>query len=195
LENIAVTGFENAKIEDVETLLEELQKIEKTHSTTIQLFNSDLIATKQHLYISAYHALKAFKEKRNIADKINMEIMLYASGQRQIGKAINLLGVKPENKQIAAIIITKEKKDDDNNNKNSKDHKNVIKKLLQLLKAKESPKVLEITEKKRNIILKKFNITEKMLEATAKEKTEKTLNKAITELILEKIALLALEKA
>lgn len=193
MEKITVTGFENAKIEDVETLLEELQKIEKTHSTTIQLFNSNLIATKQHLYISAYHALKAFKEKRNIADKINMEIMLYASGQRQIGKAINLLGVKPENKQIAAIIITKEKKE--NNNNNSKDHKNVIKKLLQLLKAKESPKVLEITEKKRNIILKKFNITEKMLEATAKEKTEKALNKAITELILEKIALLALEKA
>jgi len=193
LEKITVTGFENAKIEDVETLLKELQKIEKTHSTTIQLFNSNLIATKQHLYISAYHALKAFKEKRNIADKINMEIMLYASGQRQIGKAISLLGVKPENKQIAAIIITKEKKE--NNNNNSKDHKNVIKKLLQLLKAKESQKVLEITEKKRNIILKKFNITEKMLEATAKEKTEKALNKAITELILEKIALLALEKA
>ena len=193
MEKITVTGFENAKIEDVETLLKELQKIEKTHSTTIQLFNSNLIATKQHLYISAYHALKAFKEKRNIADKINMEIMLYASGQRQIGKAINLLGVKPENKQIAAIIITKEKKE--NNNNNSKDHKNVIKKLLQLLKAKESQKVLEITEKKRNIILKKFNITEKMLEATAKEKTEKALNKAITELILEKIALLALEKA
>lgn len=194
MENITVTGFENAKIEDIETLLKELQKIEKTHSTTIQLFNSDLIATKQHLYISAYHALKAFKEKRNIADKINMEIMLYASGQRQIGKAINLLGVKPENKQIAAIIITKEKKENNNKN-NSKDHKNVIKKLLQLLKAKESQKVLEITEKKRNIILKKFNITEKMLEATAKEKTEKALNKAITELILEKIALLALEKA
>ncbi len=193
MEKITVTGFENAKIEDVETLLKELQKIEKTHSTTIQLFNSNLIATKQHLYISAYHALKAFKEKRNIADKINMEIMLYASGQRQIGKAISLLGVKPENKQIAAIIITKEKKE--NNNNNSKDHKNVIKKLLQLLKAKESQKVLEITEKKRNIILKKFNITEKMLEATAKEKTEKALNKAITELILEKIALLALEKA
>ena len=194
MENITVTGFENAKIEDVETLLEELQKIEKTHSTTIQLFNSDLIATKQHLYISAYHALKAFKEKRNIADKINVEIMLYASGQRQIGKAIKLLGVKPENKQIAAIIITKEKKENNNKN-NSKDHKNVIKKLLQLLKAKESQKVLEITEKKRNIILKKFNITEIMLEATAKEKTEKALNKAITELILEKIALLALEKA
>ena len=188
MEEITVTGFENVKIENVETLFEGLQKIEKAHSVTIQLFNSDLIATKQHLQISAYHALKAFKEKRNIAEKINMEIMLYASGQRQIGKAINLLGIKPENKQIAAIIITKEKNND------SKVHKNVIKKLLQLLKAKESPKVLEITEKKRNIICKKFNITEKMLKAITKEKTEKAINNTITELILEKTALLALEK-
>ncbi|MFX0162995.1 MAG: KEOPS complex subunit Cgi121 [Candidatus Hodarchaeota archaeon] len=189
MEKITITGFENVKIENIETLFEELQKIEKTHSVTIQLFNSDLIATKQHLQISAYHALKAFKEKRNIAEKINMEIMLYASGQRQIGKAINLLGIKPENKQIAAIIITKE-----NKNNKSKDLENVIKKLLQILKAKESPKVLEITEKKRNIICKKFDITEKMLKATIKERTEKAINNAITELILEKIALLALEK-
>jgi KEOPS complex subunit Cgi121 len=188
LEEITVTGFENVKIEDVETLFEELQKIEKAHCVTIQLFNNNLIATKQHLQISAYHALKAFKEKRNIAEKINMEIMLYASGQRQIGKAINLLGIKPDNKQIAAIIITKEKNND------IKVHENVKKKLLKILKAKESPKVLEITEKKRNIICKKFNITEKMLKAITKEKTEKAINNAITELILEKTALLALEK-
>ena len=140
MEKITVTGFENAKIEDIETLFEELLKIEKAHSVTIQLINSDLIASKQHLQISAYHALKAFKEKRNIAEKINMEIMLYASGQRQIGKAINLLGIKTENQQIAAIIISKEK-----NNNDFRIREIVIKKILQLLKAKESPKVLEIT--------------------------------------------------
>jgi len=188
LEKISIIGFENAKIEDIETIFKELQKIEKAHSVTIQLFNSHLIATKQHLQISAYHALKAFKEKRNIAEKINMEIMLYASGQRQIVKAINILGIKPENKQIAAIIISKE------NNNNRKVHENVIKKLIQALNAKESRKVLEITEKKRIIIRKKFNITEKMIKAITKEKTEKAINNAITELILEKIALLALEK-
>ena len=65
----------------------------------------NLIATQEHLYFAVLNALQAFQNKTNISKSLAMETMLYASAQRQIQKAIQRCGIKPETTSMAVIII------------------------------------------------------------------------------------------
>ncbi len=77
----------------------------------IQIFNAEHIAGKKHLFFATINALKAFAQGRNISDDLEMEILLYASGHRQIDKAIELLGYKPTSSHLAILIITSKQQD------------------------------------------------------------------------------------
>ncbi|AEK19997.1 KEOPS complex Cgi121-like subunit [Methanococcus maripaludis X1] len=58
-----------------------------------QILNADMVATKTHIFHSIYQA----KTKNNISKNIWMEILLRASGQKQISNAIKILGAKKGN--------------------------------------------------------------------------------------------------
>ena len=78
---------------------------ENTENVELQFFDANLIATQQHLYFAALNALQAFQNKTNISKSLAMETMLYASAQRQIQKAIQRCGIKPQTTTMAVIII------------------------------------------------------------------------------------------
>jgi KEOPS complex subunit Cgi121 len=77
----------------------------------IQIFNAEHIAGKKHLFFATINALKAFAQGRNISDDLEMETLLYASGYRQIDKAIELLGYKASSSKLAILIISSKQKD------------------------------------------------------------------------------------
>ncbi len=74
-------------------------------NVNIQFFDAELIATQEHLYFAVLNALQAFKNKTNLSKSPAMETMLYASAQRQIQKAIECCGIKPQTKNMAVAII------------------------------------------------------------------------------------------
>ena len=106
---VEITGYRNIAFEKVEEFLKANRK-QTLKEVDIQFFEADLVATEQHLYFAVLNALQAFQDKTNISKSLAMETMLYASAQRQIQKSINLIGIKPETKNMAITIIGKKPK-------------------------------------------------------------------------------------
>jgi KEOPS complex subunit Cgi121 len=150
------------KIENVDDFLKKIAKFSKKKNTVIQVFNADMIYDENHI-ISAYeHAKRAMIRKTNSTNTLEMEILLYSSGDRQLKKAILKMGVKKGNANIAFFIEEKSK--------------DIEKHLLNELSLKRDDKVL-----KGDInTLKKFGITDDEISTVSKEK--------MGHIILEKIA-------
>jgi KEOPS complex subunit Cgi121 len=70
-----------------------------------QLFDNRYIWGYRHLYSAVWHALNAEKNNRMISKTLSIEVLLYVAAQRQIRKAIDLLGVKETTKDIAGILL------------------------------------------------------------------------------------------
>jgi tRNA threonylcarbamoyladenosine modification (KEOPS) complex Cgi121 subunit len=70
-----------------------------------QIINNRFVWGRQHLLSAIWHAHNAEKNNRMISKTLSMEILLYTAGQRQIKKAIKLLGVKESTKDVVGILI------------------------------------------------------------------------------------------
>ena len=149
------------KAEDV---LKELKDFCERNSIVGQIFDADLVFGEEHLIVAYEHAKRAFEKGRNICKKIEMEMLLYAAGKRQINEAISLVGAKNAGRYAFFFYGEIERE-----------------KLLDFISSfglEIDQKVVEFRKEK----LKKFGISEEELSATD-EKFHK-------DLIFEKIALL-----
>lgn len=169
-----ITGFRDAKIKDVNYIFNEIKK--EDERVVIQLFDADYVAGIEHLFHATLNALKTFEQKRNISDSLEFEILLYASGQRQISKAIDMLGIKPVSSNIALLILSKKEE------KVRLTHE----KVSRLIKGIRDDDVLEFkNERKIENLMKTFGITEEAIE------TEIDKGQMLKDLIIEIGALLA----
>jgi tRNA threonylcarbamoyladenosine modification (KEOPS) complex Cgi121 subunit len=173
---VEITGFRNVKIEDAAEFLKAVRKEKQT--AYVQFFNAELVATWQHLYFAALNALVAFRNKRNISKNVAMEVMLYASAQRQIRKAIAFMGVKRDSANIAALII----------NENPDSVKTALQAVSKLIGAEPDETVLELSKSKVQSIRRAFAISEKELETVMKKNN---LEEALVNLVVERMALLS----
>jgi KEOPS complex subunit Cgi121 len=180
-EYVAIAGFKNVRIEDAEKFLGEIQK-KKEKATEIQFFDAKLVATWQHLYFAALNALTAFKNRENRAKSLAMETMLYASAQRQIRKATEILGIKPTSTEIAVLVIGDK----------PETVKTTLKRIQRSIDVQFDDSVLEISSEKAARIKEAFRITDKELETVSEKKDE--LKKSLTSLVIEHMALLATQR-
>lgn len=148
-------------IDNVEGFLDKIKKISKEKNITIQVLDADKLAGKEHIRFAVEKAMNSFKAGTNIANDLAKEIMLYASGTRQISRAIRLGIHKGENN--IALVVVGEKPDLSAFNEIKPEH------------------VLEYKVSKKNAIMEVFNITAEEIEAVGDEK--------IPELVLERVAL------
>ena len=91
-------------IKDVKAFIAKLSAIGKECNVTVQAVNADLIAGRGHIEFAANKAVESFREKRNLARDLGMEIMLYLRGRRQIEKALEI-GVRPGENNVAIVIV------------------------------------------------------------------------------------------
>ncbi len=174
---VEITGFRSVSVKDAKKFLETARKV-KEESTCLQFFDADLVATWQHLYFAVLNALLAFRNQRNISKTVAMETMLYASAQRQIRKALELIGVKRDSANMAIVIIG--------------DNPNTLKAVLSAFSksvgAEPDEAVLELSGEKVEVICKAYGITGKELDAVV-EKGD--VEQAIVNLVVERMALLS----
>jgi len=71
----------------------------------IQLLNPVPIAGHIHLLSAVQNALNAWLGGYAISRSLDVEIVLYASAQRQISRALELFGVRDDMKHIAVIVV------------------------------------------------------------------------------------------
>jgi KEOPS complex subunit Cgi121 len=83
-----------------------LRSIQEQSGCIIQAMDADKIVSERHLIFAAEKAERAFSEGRNIATDPGMEILRYASGERQIERALSL-GLSDSTERVAIIILPK----------------------------------------------------------------------------------------
>lgn len=177
---VEISGFRTEKIEDPQDFLRRINEI-KSAGIQTQLFDSSVIATWQHLYFAALNALTAFNNKTNISRSIAMETLLYAAAERQIAKATTKLGVSPRTTEVAVLIIGKDEQK----------VKSTFSRISKLIDGKHDETVLSLTKPKISKIEKVFNISDAEFSSV---KNKDNLNKALVDLILERIALVSSER-
>jgi KEOPS complex subunit Cgi121 len=177
---IAVAGFRNVKVSDVNGFFDMIRK--KLKDANVQFFDAKLIAGWKHLYFAALNALNAFKNKTNISNSVAVETLLYASAQRQINKAVELLGIKPESSQIAVLVIAKTKQK----------IVTILETVSELISDERDDSVIELTSEKVNGVKRLFGISNLELEAKLEKKGFE--KEALIDLVIEHGALLATQR-
>jgi KEOPS complex subunit Cgi121 len=165
---IGARGF----IGDTNIFLGKVEKFEKKYKVTVQVFNADVIYGKKHLLSAFNHAKRAFERKNNTTNSIQMETLLYASGERQLKYAIPKMGIKKGKINIALLFITEQIEISDK----------PINDLIGILNLEKDDKVLEGDEN----TLKCFGLSERIIKTVARNK--------YVDLILERVALVDILK-
>lgn len=165
--NIKIIGGK-ADIKDATEFIKNLGSIAKRYKVTVQALDADKVAGAEHLRFAVEKAMRSMSSQMNISKELGMEILLYASGKRQINKALQL-GISSGKRNVAIVIVG------DNATRAERAAKE-IKKFVQ-----EAP-VLDYNESKKDVILKTFGITDAEIEAVGEDK--------IPKLVLERVALL-----
>lgn len=159
-------------IQNINLFFKQILTLSKEYKITIQAVNADMIYGKNHLTSASEHAIRAFKQKKNSTNSLAMEILLYSSGERQIQRALQKVGVKKGKVNIAFVLVGGVKEEI-----NEKIPDKIIDKILETLNLIRDNKVLE-----GNIdTLRKFGITQQEL-TTVPENKQRNL-------ILEKVAM------
>jgi tRNA threonylcarbamoyladenosine modification (KEOPS) complex Cgi121 subunit len=73
--------------------------------TIVQFLDAEALASENHLFFATLNAIKAFTQGRSIAQSLDVEILLYASAQNQIGEAIRTVGLKPQTSLMAVVLV------------------------------------------------------------------------------------------
>ncbi len=173
---VEITGYKNISFDKAEFFLKTSRK-QTERNIDIQFFDAELIATQEHLYFAVLNALQAFNNKTNLAKSPAMETLLYASGERQIQKAIERCGINPQTKNMAVTIIGED----------PKQIQTAVDALTKGVGSEPDLSVLEMTKTKEIKIKKVFKISNEELK-TVENNTQK---KAIINIVIEQVALLA----
>jgi len=93
---------------DVQSILEVAKSCRDKFGVVLQVVDANCIASWRHAASAALRALRAFAEGRNVCDRVEVEIILYISGRRQIRDAIEAVGVKSDSTELAVICASKD---------------------------------------------------------------------------------------
>ena len=178
--HLTCAGFNNVRITDVNKLLQTLK--DETDNACVQLLDASLVAGSELLRFAALNALNAFEGQVNISSSLAIEILLYASAQRQIKEAVRLIGVKKSTIKVAVVILAE----------NLEQASAILKVVSRLLRGKRDDAVIDLTGDKLASLRGLFGISDVELEAKAERRgLEK---QALIDLVVEHMALLVAQR-
>ncbi len=117
--------------------------------------NADYIADLAHAELAARKAIRAWREGRNVAKTLSVEIMLYAAATRQINRAM-AVGLRQGRNRVVVVVL----------NCNS----------INVLKEEH---VLEMDEEKIKRLKEFFKITDEEMEIAGIENLPKLIRERI----------------
>ena len=97
-------AFAKANISDPERTLKQLRSI--SGEAQVQLVKADLIGGPEHLQFAARNALHSFRGPQRRSKSLAVELLLFISCQRQIAKAIKVLGVDSRDSRVALVALS-----------------------------------------------------------------------------------------
>ena len=158
------------EIPTIEEFLLRLNDIASSHGITVQAIDAGKTAGEEHIIAAVEKAVRATARSYNISNDLGMEIMLYASGNRQIKRAL-AMGVKTGRNDVVIIAV-------------GENIPNAAKsELASLVVAAD---VMKYRHEKRDTIVSFFGITESEIATVGEAK--------IPKLVIERVALMGLWK-
>lgn len=173
---VSIGGFRGVPVNDVDELLSSLHRA--TSPAVFQIFDATRIAEWRHLYMAAVNAVGAFESGSPISRGLGIEVLLYASCQDQISRALEVIGVGPDTEKLAMVVLS-----------NGPGEAEAAFERAAYLLGEADDSVLELDRIKFREISKVFGVSENALEAVGGERDE-----ALTSLLVEKGALLPLRR-
>ena len=173
---LSILGFKNVQIASIDALL---TKIRTVAAIPLQFFDATFIASEKHLLFATVSALTAFEQGYRISENLEVEILLYASGHRQISRAIKLIGLKRDSSEIAAVFLTA----------SLKEAEKMEAKISKVVPGLRDDSVLGLQEGKVVRLINAFEVTDREMKAVANE-TESPWE-SLVKIIIERSALLA----
>ena len=101
---LTVSAFKTPQGIDPTGLLKELRT--RLPNAELQFFDCNHVAGIEHLEMAAVNALRAFRNSINVSRNLSMETLLYASAQRQIDVAIQMLGVTSSSQSVGFVAFS-----------------------------------------------------------------------------------------
>jgi len=160
------------KIRNINELLRKLAEIDRENRTTSQIFDASRVAGKIHLLHAAHLALAARATGKGFAQSLDIELICWVAGLRQIERALKRVGIRRGEQSVALLTI-------------GDAHQQVQcaqREIVKRLEIRRDDKVLEITSDKSGDLIRSFSIREQELKTAS-----------VSELILERVALLSLQ--
>ncbi|MBS7634709.1 hypothetical protein KEJ34_04345 [Candidatus Bathyarchaeota archaeon] len=176
--HLIVEGFKNIKIDNVDSLFSFIKGISR--NCHVQILDAALVAGFEHIYFAVLNALKSFKTGINVSRSLEVEVLLFASGQNQIKKAIEILGIKPYSSSAALIIIA----DDRAKAIATLNH------ISNILGGERDQCIIELTDEKVSGVIETFKISKPEIEASIRA----SLKDAVKNILIERAALLVTER-
>lgn len=168
---VSITGWKGI-VKEKDMIMEKLREVSNEHNIASQLIDAEMVYGKEHLMTAVNHAVRAFLYETNACNSLDMELLLYASGKRQIKDAIESMGIKEGRKSFVLLLVGEISLTNYNGKVDTHIHN-----FLENFGLKRDDSVIE----GRIEILKNFGISEKEL---------KTVDISMYEdLILEKVAM------
>lgn len=176
---LSLLGFKDVHIPSIDALLAQLRRVAPV---PLQVFDATVIAGPRHLLFATVNALTAFERGPRISENLAVELLLYASGQRQISKAIKQIGVKATTSAIAVAFLTA-----------TPDEAATLEAAVtQAIPGVRDDRVLEQQPGKVDRVTTAFAVTDRELEAVADDTD--TPWDALVKIVIERSALLAIDR-
>lgn len=100
-----VAVLARAQVENVPETLAVAEAIAKRLETTILLLDPAAVYSPRHLESAILHAERAWKERRAAAKTLATEILLYLSGDHQVGRALERCGIRPGLDRVLVVAV------------------------------------------------------------------------------------------
>ncbi|MBN2734539.1 MAG: hypothetical protein JXQ82_06785 [Methanomicrobiaceae archaeon] len=198
-----------ADIADIPEYLLRIKKIADRYNACIICLNEENIAGYEHIESAVFHAKRSWFEQKPISNSFEMEVLLYAAGTRQCSQATAFGFKKGKNSLYISVCIIEDCKSSKNIIEIKKDDKFSLKKgkVFEKIDAvfDELKGCFEFTEGKgknihafgnresQKLPYKKIKRIMKLFEIS-EEETESVGADRISELVLERVALLDVSK-
>ena len=149
---------------------------------TVQLLNGQLIASEIHLLSATQNAIKAQQGDYMISRSLDVEVIVFASAQRQIGRSLQALGVYDGLEELALVVIGSD----------SSQVEHSIKELAEVIGTEVIPP-FAVSEDRIERVKQHFQISDKEINALSDSDTLQSKLDAVSRCVVSRVSLVAFD--
>lgn len=164
------------------TALVSLASQTRPRTLAVQFLNPTLIACGLHVLSAAQNAVNAWFGGYAVSRGLNIEIAIYASGQRQIGPALDALGVRDGMSSLALVVI----------GESPEVVQEVVRSIARQTGTEIDPPFV-LDEARSRIIMEHFSVGEVELRAISESDDPKAVYAALCRCVASRVSMVAID--